>query len=181
MDQRQLPEASAEVDFDPAAFPIKDEQVVEVDAPAVVLFDRVRRIGGDVGWYYADALWRIRGGMDRLIGGVGLRRGRRDPVPVWIGRRHRLLAGRRLRARPPAAAARRDEGPRRRLAGVPRPAAGRRPFRADPDGLLPPLAVLGPRCYWYALYPVHEFIFRGMARNIARAAEREARAVPTPA
>ena len=47
------------------SFPIRDEQRVEVDAPAVALFDRVRRIGGDVGWYYADLLWQIRGWMDR--------------------------------------------------------------------------------------------------------------------
>ena len=133
-----------EVDFDPAAFPIRDEQVVEVNAPAVVLFDRIRRIGGDVGWYYAGCAL-----ADPRRDGSADRRGRpasraSRPGAGLDGRRHRLLAGRRLRARPPAAAARRDEGPRRRLAGVPRPAAGRRPFRADPDGLLPPLAVLGP-------------------------------------
>ena len=50
-----------------------------------VLFDRVRRVGGEVGWYYADSLWKVRGWMDRLIGGVGLRRGRRDPVRILVG------------------------------------------------------------------------------------------------
>ena len=69
----------------PAEFPIRDQQRVTCEAPATLLFDRVRRIGGDVGWYYADLLWRIRGGMDRAIGGVGLRRGRRDPVDIFVG------------------------------------------------------------------------------------------------
>ena len=62
------------VEFDPAAFRFQDEQVVEANAPAGALFDRVRRVGGDVGWYYADPLWRFRRWLDRLIGGVGLRR-----------------------------------------------------------------------------------------------------------
>ena len=58
--------------------------------------------GGDVGWYYADFLWKIRGWMDRAIGGVGLRRGRRDPVRVFVGdaidfwRVEDVIPGRRL-------------------------------------------------------------------------------------
>jgi hypothetical protein len=71
--------------FLPAEFPIVDQQRVTCEAPAHLLFDRVQCIGGDVGWYYADILWRVRGGMDRAIGGVGLRRGRRDPVDIFVG------------------------------------------------------------------------------------------------
>jgi uncharacterized protein YbjT (DUF2867 family) len=169
-----------EVEFDPDAFPIKDEQVMEADAPAAVLFDRVRRIGGDVGWYYAGALWRIRGGMDRLIGGVGLRRGRRDPVKVWTGD---AIDFWRVG----------DFVPDRRLllhAEMKVPGDAWLEFRVRPldDGRseLTQTAYFRPspfwgHMYWYALYPVHELIFRGMARNIARAAEREARAVATSA
>ena len=71
--------------FSPSGFPIVDEERVACGASADALFDRVQRIGGDVGWYYADVLWKVRGWIDRLIGGVGLRRGRRDPVSVRIG------------------------------------------------------------------------------------------------
>ena len=152
---------------------------MEANAPAGALFDRVRRIGGDVGWYYADALWRIRGGMDRLIGGVGLRRGRRDPVQVWTGD---AIDFWRVG----------DVVPDRRLllhAEMKVPGDAWLEFRVRPldDGRseLTQTAYFRPspfwgRLYWYALYPVHESIFRGMARNIARAAEREARAAPTP-
>ena len=71
--------------FAPADFAIFDRQRVECRAPAGALFDRVRAVGGEVGWYYSDPLWKIRGWMDRAIGGVGLRRGRRDPVEVFVG------------------------------------------------------------------------------------------------
>ncbi len=65
--------------FDPSEFSILDEQRLTCHVPAKALFDRVRRVGGDVGWYYGDWMWEIRGWMDRIIGGVGLRRGRRRP------------------------------------------------------------------------------------------------------
>ena len=48
-------------------------------------FSAIARIGGDVGWYYADWLWRIRGAVDLLVGGAGMRRSRRDPDTLFPG------------------------------------------------------------------------------------------------
>ncbi len=163
-------------EFNPGDFPIQDEQVVEVNAPAEVLFDRVRRVGGDVGWYYADPLWQIRGWLDRLIGGVGLRRGRRDPVRVWIGDaidfwrvgdfelNSRMLLHAEMKV----------------------PGDAWLEFRVRPiddhRSMLIQTAYFRPtpfwgRLYWDALYPLHRLIFRGMARNIATVAEKEAGAI----
>ena len=163
--------------FDPTGFPIKDEQKVSCDAPASALFDRVRTVGGAVGWYYAEPLWEIRGWMDRVIGGVGLRRGRRDPSRVYVGdaldfwRVEDVVPGERLllhaEMKVPG-----DAWLEFRV----RPATG-------PAGRseLIQTAYFAPsyfwgRLYWYACYPLHWFIFRGMARNIVRAAEDASRA-----
>jgi uncharacterized protein YbjT (DUF2867 family) len=157
--------------FDPTDFPIRDEQRVECGAPTEALFDRVRRVGGDVGWYYADALWAVRGWMDRVIGGVGLRRGRRDPDNVFVGdaidfwRVEDLSPGRRLLLH----------------AEMKVPGDAWLEFRVEPTGdgsrseliqtaFFRPMPFWG-RPYWNLLYPLHWLIFRGMARSIAGAAE----------
>src|SRR3712207_5687186 len=62
-----------------------DSRVAHVDRPPAIAFRPVERIGGDVGWYYANWLWQIRGALDLLVGGAGLRRGRRDPEAVQPG------------------------------------------------------------------------------------------------
>jgi uncharacterized protein YbjT (DUF2867 family) len=158
----------------PEGFPIRDEQRVEAAVPAPVLFDKVRRVGGDVGWYYAGFLWKIRGWMDRAIGGVGLRRGRRDPVSVRIGdaidfwRVVDFVPGRRLLLH----------------AEMIVPGDAWLEFRVEPVGdsnsELIQTAYFRPspfwgRAYWYACLPLHWFVFQGMARGIVRAAERDAR------
>jgi uncharacterized protein YbjT (DUF2867 family) len=162
---------SARRRFDPADFSIHDRQRAAARVPASVLFDGVRRIGGQVGWYYANSLWRIRGEMDRMIGGVGLRRGRRDPSAVFIGE---AIDFWRVS----------DFEPGRRLllhAEMKVPGDAYLEFMVEPvdDGnseliqtaYFQPTPFWG-HLYWYLLYPVHWFIFRGMARRIARAAER---------
>jgi len=157
--------------FAPADFPIHDEQKVECGASADALYDRVRCIGGDVGWYHADLLWRARGGMDRAIGGVGLRRGRRNPVDVFVGdaidfwRVEDVLPGERLLLH----------------AEMKVPGEAWLEFRVRPLGpgrselvqtaYFRPTPLWG-RLYWGLLYPIHRRIFRGMARGIARSAER---------
>ncbi len=156
---------------------IRDEQRFEADVPPLVLFDKVRRIGGDVGWYYAEWLWKIRGGMDRAIGGVGLRRGRRDPVSVRIGdaidfwRVEDVVPGRRLLLH----------------AEMIVPGDAWLEFRVEPidesHSELIQTAYFKPspfwgRAYWYACFPLHWFVFQGMARNIIQAAERDARPEP---
>ncbi len=167
--------------FAPSNFTIFDRQRVECDAPAVDLFGRVRAVGGEVGWYYANALWKIRGWMDRAIGGVGLRRGRRDPVEIFVGdaidfwRVEDVVPGERLllhaEMRVPG-----DAWLEFRVRPLDGPGAERSElvqtayFRPTP---------LWGRLYWNLLYPLHWFIFRGMARGLARAAERAT--APPPA
>jgi uncharacterized protein YbjT (DUF2867 family) len=127
-------------------------------------FAPIQRIGGATGWYYLNGFWRLRGLLDQVVGGVGLRRGRRDPIRLTVGdtldfwrveafEQDRLL---RLRAemRTP----------------------GRIWLQFEVDGgqaetTLHQTAIFDPhglagRAYWYALYPVHYLIFKGMLRRI---------------
>ncbi len=157
--------------FDPADFPIRDEQRVACHCSSAALFDRVQRIGGNVGWYYADALWRVRGGMDRMIGGVGLRRGRRDPTDVFVGDAidfwrvedmrpgHRLLLHAEMKVPGDAWLEFRVE-----------PGVDREHSTLIQTAYFRPSPFWG-RLYWNLLYPLHRLIFRGMASNIARTAE----------
>jgi uncharacterized protein YbjT (DUF2867 family) len=143
------------------------------------VFAEVERVGGDAGWPYANLLWRIRGLADRLVGGVGMRLGRRDPDRLRVGdaldfwrveevRRPTLL---RLRAemKVPGRAWLQYE--------VVETSTGSRLIQTaffEPKGL-PGLA------YWYALYPVHGLIFQRTVRVLAERATRRAAAGPPPA
>lgn len=142
-----------------------DRREVATKRAPTELFDRVRRLGGANGWYYADALWALRGSVDRLFGGVGMRRGRRDPVDLRVGdavdfwRVERFEEGRLLGLR----------------AEMKLPGQARLTFEVEPrDGgaLLRQTAEFHPDgplgcAYWYALLPVHKLIFRRMAERIA--------------
>jgi hypothetical protein len=153
---------------------IVDSQTVRVNAPPAEAFGPVRSIGGDAGWYYGDLLWRIRGFLDRLVGGPGLRRGRRDPVDLRPGD---ALDFWRVEAYEP------DQMLQLR-AEMKLPGRAWLQFEAEPDNggtTLTQTAVFDPiglagLIYWYALLPIHTPMFRGMLRNVARAAER-----PSPA
>jgi len=147
-----------------------------VAAPPERVFAEVERLGGDSGWPYANVLWRVRGLVDRLVGGVGMRLGRRDPAHLRVGdaldfwrveevRRPILL---RLRAemKVPGRAWLQYE--------VTATEGGSRLVQTaffEPKGL-PGLA------YWYALYPVHGLIFRGTVRVLAERAVRRAEGGP---
>jgi uncharacterized protein YbjT (DUF2867 family) len=136
------------------------------------VFAEVERVGGDAGWPYANILWRVRGLMDRLVGGVGMRLGRRDPEHLRVRdaldfwrvedvRRPSLL---RLRAemKVPGRAWLQYE--------VTPTEGGSRLVQTaffEPKGL-PGLA------YWYLLYPVHGLIFRGTVRVLAERAIQQA-------
>ena len=137
------------------------------------VFAELERVGGDAGWPYANVLWRVRGLMDRVVGGVGMRLGRRDPEHLRVGdaldfwrveevRRPELL---RLRAemKVPGRAWLQYEV-------VPSGDGSRLVQTAffEPKGL-PGLA------YWYGLYPVHGLIFRGTVRVLE---ERAAASTP---
>ncbi len=156
--------------FDPESFPLSDTKRFEADAPASALFAQVQRIGGATGYYYGDWLWQIRGLMDRLVGGVGLRRGRRDPVEIYIGdsldfwRVEDFVYGRRLLLH----------------AEMRVPGDAWLEFQVEPLGddrsvlfqkaYFKPMPFWGT-LYWYAVLPTHHFVFNGMANGIIRAAE----------
>jgi uncharacterized protein YbjT (DUF2867 family)/tryptophan-rich sensory protein len=150
-----------------------DSRVAEVRVPGAEAFQLIERIGGRAGWYYGDWLWQVRGAIDLVVGGVGMRRGRRDPNRLRVGdtldcwrveaiepnRRLRLAAEMRL----PGRAWLEFE-----VTDSPHgPTAGSRIRQtAEYD----PIGVLG-RAYWYAVYPLHKLIFAGMLRQIAARAE----------
>jgi uncharacterized protein YbjT (DUF2867 family) len=145
-----------------------DSRVVGVPMLPAAAFTPVRRIGGANGWYYGNALWQLRGFLDVLVGGVGLRRGRRDPEMPAVGSAldfwrveayepDRLL---RLRAemRMPGRAWLQFE-----VEGDESGSTIRQTAIFDPVGLAGLL-------YWYGLLPLHNFVFRGMLDGIARQA-----------
>lgn len=146
-----------------------DLQSRRVAVPPEKAFKPIQRIGGETGWYYANWLWKIRGFIDLLVGGVGLRRGRRHPEKIGIGdaidwwrvdvyqpnKRLRLLAEMKLpgRAWLDFEVERNENGSTIKQIAI-----------FDPIGLPGVL-------YWYLIYPVHDLIFKGMIRKIAKIAE----------
>ena len=146
-----------------------DARQVHVEADADRAFVPIATIGGTRGWYYATWLWRLRGAMDLLAGGVGMRRGRRDPNKVAVGE---TLDFWRVEAFEP--------GRRLRLAAEMKvPGRAWLEFEVVPDAsgaVIHQTAVFEPAglfglVYWYALVPVHFLIFGGLLRAIARRAE----------
>jgi uncharacterized protein YbjT (DUF2867 family) len=150
-----------------------DRQRRHVRAAPVRTFAEVERLGGAAGWPFGNLLWRIRGLMDRMVGGPGMRLGRRDPVHVRVGdavdfwrveevRPDRLL---RLRAE----------------MRVPGRAWLQYEIVQEPDGctlvqtaFFEPRGLTG-RLYWYLLLPAHLAIFTGTISELARRAERAER------
>ncbi len=134
------------------------------------VFAEIERVGGSAGWPYANRLWRVRGLIDRIVGGVGMRLGRRDPEHLRVGdaldfwrveeiHRPELL---RLRAEmrvPGRAWLQYEVVPSARGSDLIQTAF------FEPKGL-PGLA------YWFVLYPIHGLIFRGMARVLGERATR---------
>jgi len=120
-------------------------------------------IGGNTGWYYANWLWRLRGFIDKLMGGVGLRRGRTNPEIINPG--DALDFWRVLLA---------DQNKKRLLlfAEMKLPGEAWLEFRIDENMYLLQRATFRPRgllgrLYWYIMLPFHYFIFNGMINNVA--------------
>ncbi|ARF57889.1 SDR family oxidoreductase [Streptomyces gilvosporeus] len=142
-----------------------------VDAPPEALWRVIEGIGGENGWYSFPLAWSVRGIVDRLVGGVGLRRGRRDAHRLRVGdsvdfwRVEEIEPGRLLRLR----AEMRLPGPAwlEMYAGT--DDTGRTRYRQR--ALFHPHGLLG-HAYWWSVSPFHAVVFGGMARNIARTAER---------
>jgi uncharacterized protein YbjT (DUF2867 family) len=141
---------------------------IEVAASPEQTFAPIQRIGGKTGWYYANGFWRLRGLMDTIVGGVGLRRGRRDPVRLAVGD---TLDFWRVEA---------FEQDRLLRLSAEMKTPGRIWLQFEVDGdqtgaTLCQTAIFDPHglaglAYWYALYPVHYLIFGGMLRSIRQAA-----------
>ena len=147
----------------------RDVRETTVQAPGWAVFRAICRVGGGNGWYAADILWKIRGWMDQLAGGPGLRRGRRNPETVEYGEaldfwrvvgfeRDRRLA---LRAE------------------MKLPGEALLEFRVeelnDRQAVLYQSALFRPRgllglAYWYSVLPFHSVVFSGMLRGIEREA-----------
>ncbi len=146
-----------------------DSRTIHVKTDAGRVFAPIRRIGGRAGWYGWDALWRLRGALDLMAGGVGMRRGRRDPEHLRVGdtldfwRVETYEPGRRLRL-----AAEMKVPGRAWLEFEVEQAAGG--SRIHQSAIFDPVGLTG-LIYWYALYPVHQIVFARMLRGIARAAE----------
>lgn len=125
--------------------------------------DNIFSIGGTNGWYYANWLWEARGFIDKLWGGVGMRRGRKSPTEISAG--EALDFWRVLLA---------DREEKRLLlyAEMKLPGEAWLEFRIDQDNMLTQTATFRPlglagRLYWYAVLPFHGFIFNGMIQQIA--------------
>lgn len=131
------------------------------------LWQPITQIGGNTGWYFADTLWRLRGIIDRLVGGVGLRRGRRHPVEIFTG--DALDFWRVLEVNAPFHLI--------LVAEMKTPGEALLEFRITPKGddlaELQLLSRFMPKglwgmIYWYVLFPFHHLIFFGMLKAIAR-------------
>ncbi|MGI9546049.1 MAG: DUF2867 domain-containing protein, partial [Flavobacteriaceae bacterium] len=142
---------------------LKDEKKLKIKDSEKVI-ERIWKIGGDNGWYYGNRLWKIRGLLDKMNGGVGLRRGRTHPDKLYPG--DALDFWRVLLAD--------KEGKRLLLfAEMRMPGEAWLEFKIGHDNVLYQTATFRPRgvkgrLYWYSVLPFHYFIFGGMVRNIAK-------------
>lgn len=140
-----------------------------VDAPAAVVYCTFAGLGGARGWLYLNWVWHLRGLLDRLVGGVGMRRGRRDPNDVRVGD---ALDFWRVEA------AQADHLIRLR-AEMKVPGRAWLQFHVHPlsdeRSTLSQTAYFAAKgvpgfLYWYGLYPIHKIVFAGMIRKIAERA-----------
>lgn len=162
----------------PAGRRFVDSRSIRVPVPPATAFAPIERIGGETGWYFADALWHVRGFVDLLAGGVGLRRGRRHPVRLSPGatvdfwRVEAIEPGRLLRLR----------------AEMKLPGRAWLEFAVDGDtdgSTIRQTATFEPAgwagaAYWHTLRPVHHRVFGGMLRAIAARAVEGVPAAPPP-
>jgi len=148
---------------------ILEQRQVTISVSPHAAFRTFTGLGGERGWLYMNWAWRLRGALDRLVGGVGLRRGRRDPDDLRVGdaldfwRVEAVEEDRLLRLR----------------AEMKVPGRAWLQFQVRPGNagcLLSQTAFFAPKglsglLYWYGLYPLHALIFSGMIRKIAQQAD----------
>ena len=126
--------------------------------------DKIWRIGGKTGWYFGTWLWELRGFLDQLVGGVGMRRGRKNETELHTGD---VLDFWRVMI------ANKEEKRLLLYAEMKLPGEAWLEFKISDNGVLTQTATFRPRglfgrLYWYAVSPLHEIIFRGMIREIGR-------------
>jgi uncharacterized protein YbjT (DUF2867 family) len=147
-----------------------EQRQIRVQASQEEVFGIYTRLGGEYGWLFMNWAWKVRGVIDRLLGGSGLRRGRRDPIQLRAGdavdfwRVEEIQEPKHLRLRAEML--------------LPGKAWLQYESGTTPDGdvLLLQTAIFAPRglagfLYWYSLYPIHGIIFSGLIRQIKRQAE----------
>jgi uncharacterized protein YbjT (DUF2867 family) len=151
---------------------LKDKKVRTTDASIKSLWEAIEEIGGENGWYGSDFLWYLRGLLDRMIGGVGLRRGRRDPIHLRVGD---SLDFWRVESLVP-------EQSLKLYAEMILPGKAWLEFRISklPNGQSEVVQEasfsprgLGGQLYWYAVLPFHVLVFPTMIRNLIRSANRK--------
>jgi uncharacterized protein YbjT (DUF2867 family) len=146
---------------------LQDHRIIESDIQVDKIFQTIQTIGGNNGWYYANWLWQLRGIFDRMIGGVGMRRGRRHPVDIRIGdaidfwRVEKYEPGKSLKLK----------------AEMKLPGKAWLEFKvqttSEQKSLFEQRATFYPTnlfgyLYWYAVLPAHLLVFKNMAKNIIR-------------
>lgn len=140
----------------------KDQRAREIISKPEVI-DKIWSIGGDNGWYKANFLWKIRGLIDKLFGGVGLRRGRTNPTQIEAG--DALDFWRVLFAS-------REKGKLLLFAEMKLPGEAWLEFKIENNKLIQtatfrPHGLLG-RLYWYSVLPLHGIVFKGMIEEITK-------------
>jgi uncharacterized protein YbjT (DUF2867 family) len=181
-DAGYLPAVEASLESDPAwsgGAVYEDRRETTVPVSLRAAWKAIIRIGGRTGWYYGDILWILRGLIDRLIGGVGLRRGRRDPERLAAGdaldfwRVRRLIPEQRLtlmaEMKLPGEAILEFAIERAEGGGV----------RVVQRALFRPRGLMGLG-YWHGVSPLHNLVFAGMLRGLARRMLFEEAALAAP-
>lgn len=146
-----------------------DSRTATVNLPPERAFKPIQEIGGQTGWYYGEFLWKLRAWLDLFVGGIGMRRGRKDPKKINTGDpidfwrveefipNHKLLLLAEMKVPGRAwlefVVVPKDDGSEIHQTAI-----------FDPKGLFGYL-------YWYSLFPLHNFVFQGMLNGIIRAAE----------
>jgi hypothetical protein len=170
---------SSQGDARPVVFTTQDGMLIErrqrvVAAPPATVYAEFAALGGRHGWLAFNRLWRLRGAADRLLGGVGFRRGRRHPTQLRVGdavdfwRVEAIQPDRLVRLR-----AEMKVPGRAWLQFQAEPLADRR-TRLVQTAYFAPRGLFG-LVYWYLLYPIHGFIFSRLIRALAEGAAAKAR------
>jgi hypothetical protein len=152
---------------------LKDFRETTTDIPLTEIWKTIEGIGGQHGWYGSDFLWFARGLLDRMFGGVGLRRGRRDPDHLRVGDSLDFWRVEKIER----------ESVLRLYAEMVLPGKAWLEFRVsevdgkthiEQEATFTPNG-LGGQLYWYSVLPFHTFVFPTMLRNIVKKTQRNIR------